>query len=132
MTTLVRVALAIAELLAGGTLGAMAGAWWARRSEPVELHDETATEETERERPLVEAYLRTQAVVGRSLNAHRSLQARLVAVSDSALEHAQALERLDKAGIAPRPVRANADWQPAAGALARPATPRRAGGMAGA
>jgi hypothetical protein len=62
--------------------------------------------------PLVEAYLRTQAAVGRSLNARTSLQARLVAVSDSALEHAQALEGLDKAGIAPRPVRANADWQP--------------------
>ena len=67
---------------------------------------------TEREPPLVEAYLRTQAAVGRSLNAHMSLQARLVAVSDSAIEHAEALERLDKAGIAPRPVRANADWQP--------------------
>jgi hypothetical protein len=112
VSLLVRVALAIAELLAGGMLGAMAGAWWARRSEPlVEILDEAETEEAQREGPLVEAYLRTQAAVGRSLNAHRNLQARLVAVSDSAIEHAQALERLDKAGIAPRPVPANADWQ---------------------
>jgi ClpX C4-type zinc finger len=111
MSVLVREAMAIAELLAGGVLGAMAGLWWARRSEPAELHGEAATVGVARE-PLVEAYLRTQAAVGRSLNAHMSLQARLVAVSDSALEYAQALERLDKAGIAPRPVRANADWQP--------------------
>ncbi len=112
MTPLVRVALAIGELLAGATLGAMAGAWWARRSEPVEILVETATEETERERPLVEAYVRTQEVVNRSLNAHRSLPARLMAVSDSAIEHAQALKRLHKAGMVPRPVRANADWKP--------------------
>ena len=114
MSMLLRVALAIAEVLAGGMLGAMAGLWWARRSEPVELHDDAATIDTGREREpqLVEAYLRTQAVVGRSLNAHMSLQARLMAMSDSAIEHAQALERLHNAGIAPRPVRANADWQP--------------------
>jgi ClpX C4-type zinc finger len=112
MSMLVRVTLAIAELLAGGALGATAGLWWARRSEPIELHDDAATIDTKREPPLVEAYVRTQAAVGRSLNAHMSLQARLVAVSDSALEHAQALERLEEAGIAPRPVRANADWQP--------------------
>jgi ClpX C4-type zinc finger len=110
VTPLVRVVLAIAELLAGGALGVMAGLWWARRSEPVD--DEAATVDAPREPPLVEAYLRTQAGVVRSLNAHTSLQARLVAVSDSALEHAEALERLDSAGIAPRPVRANADWQP--------------------
>jgi len=112
MSMLVRVALAIAEVLTGGMLGAMAAVWWAHGSEPVELPDEAAAIHTEREPPLVEAYLRTQAAVGRSLNAHTSLQARLVAVSDSAIEHAQALERLHKAGIAPRPVRANADWQP--------------------
>ena len=112
MSMLVRVTLAIAELLAGGALGATAGVWWARPNEPAEHHDEAATTDTDREPPLVEAYLRTQAAVGRSLNAHLSLQARLVAVGDSAIEHAQALERLDKAGIAPRPVRANADWQP--------------------
>lgn len=112
MSTLAREAMAIVELLAGGALGAMAGLWWARRREPAEHRDEAAPEATERERPLLEAYVRTQAVVGRSLNAHTSLQARLVAVSDSALEHAQALKRLDEAGIAPRPVRANADWQP--------------------
>ena len=46
MSLLVRVALAIAEVLAGGMLGAMAGLWWARRSEPVELHDEAATIDT--------------------------------------------------------------------------------------
>ena len=86
MPPLVRVALAIAELLAGGALGVMAGLWWARRSEPVD--DEAATVDAPREPPLVEAYLRTQAGVVRSLNAHTSLQARLVAVSDSALEHA--------------------------------------------
>jgi hypothetical protein len=102
----------MAELLAGGMLGAMAGAWWARRSEPVEILDEAEKEEVERERPLVEAYDRTQAAVGRSLSAHMSLRARLVAVSDSALEHAQALERLHDAGLAPRGVRANAEWRP--------------------
>jgi hypothetical protein len=90
----------------------MAGAWWARRSDPVGILNEADTEEAERERPLVEAYVRTQAAVNRSLNAHVSLPARLVAVSDSALEHAQALERLHKAGMVPRPVRANADWKP--------------------
>ena len=111
MPALVRVALAIAELLAGGALGAMAGLWWARRSDSVEHHDEAATGDAARE-PLVEAYLRTQTAVVRSLDAHVSLRARLVAVSDSALEHAQALERLARAGIVPRPVRANADWQP--------------------
>ena len=47
MSMLVRVTLAIAEVLAGGMLGAMAGLWWARRSEPVELHDEAATIDTE-------------------------------------------------------------------------------------
>ena len=112
MSTLMRVAPALAELLAGGMLGAMAGAWWARGGEPVELLDEGKTEEVERERALVNAYVRTQAAVGRSLSAHMSLRARLVAVSDSALEHARALERLYEAGMAPRPVRANADWRP--------------------
>ncbi|MHB1567764.1 MAG: hypothetical protein ACYCXW_00825 [Solirubrobacteraceae bacterium] len=33
---LVRVVLAIGELLAGCWLGAMAGLWWGRRSEPIE------------------------------------------------------------------------------------------------
>lgn len=110
MSTPVLVALAIAELLAGGILGAMAGVWWARGSEPVATLDDAETER--REQPLVEAYVRTQAAVGRSLNAHMSLRARLVAVSDSALEHAQALEQLHQAGLAPRGVRANADWRP--------------------
>ena len=105
---LVRVVLAIGELLAGCWLGAMAGLWWGRRSEPIEPYGGPIIG-AKHEQPLVEAYLRTQAAVGRSLNAHMSLQARLVAVSDSALEHAQALERLDEAGIAPRRVRANAD-----------------------
>jgi len=48
----------------------------------------------------------------RALSAHMSLPARLVAVSDCALEHAQALDRLQEAGLAPRGVRANADWRP--------------------
>lgn len=108
---LVRVVLAIGELLAGCWLGAMAGLWWGRRSELIEPYGGPIIG-AKHEQPLVEAYLRTQAAVGRSLNAHMSLQARLVAVSDSALEHAQALERLDEAGIAPRRVRANADWRP--------------------
>ena len=50
MPALVRVALAIAELLAGGALGAMAGLWWARRSDSVEHHDEAATGDAARER----------------------------------------------------------------------------------
>lgn len=128
MSTPIRIALTIAELLAAGVLGGMAWAWWACPREPVELHDEAATEDRERERPLFEAYLRTQAVVGRSLNAHVSLQARLVAVSDSALEHAQVLERLHEAGMAPRRVRANADWQPRRNSRATshaPVRPRR-------
>jgi hypothetical protein len=111
VTPLVRVALAIAELLAGGALGAMAGLWWMRRRHQrftCGVHGRRRVVELGR----LQAYLRTQAAVGRSLNAHMSLGARLVAVSDSTLEHAQALERLDEAGIAPRPVRANADWKP--------------------
>ena len=112
MSLPVRVALTMAELLAGGMLGAMAGVRWARRDEPLEIINEAATEDAERARPLVEACARTQAAVGRSLSAHVSLQARLVAVSDSALEHAQALERLHEAGLAPRGIRANADWRP--------------------
>jgi hypothetical protein len=104
----------MAEFLAGGMLGAMAGARWARRSEPVEIRDVSQSEAAEREGPLMEAYVRTQEAVGRSVNAHMSLQARLVAVSDTALEHAQALERLHEAGLTPPAVRANADWRPPA------------------
>ena len=87
---LVRVVLAIGELLAGCWLGAMAGLCWARRIEPIEPYHGGPIIDAKHEQPLVEAYLRTQAAVGRSINAHMSLQARLVAVSDSALEHAQA------------------------------------------
>jgi hypothetical protein len=111
MSTLARVALAVVGVLAVGTLGALVGAWWVRRGEPVEVLDETESAEVERER-LVEAYSTTQAAVVRALSAHRSLRARLVAVSDSALEHAHAHERLHEAGLVPSGVRANADWRP--------------------
>lgn len=76
---LVRVVLAIGELLAGCWLGAMAGVCWARRSEPIEPYNGGPIIDAKQEQPLVEAYLRTQAAVGRSINAHMSLQARLVA-----------------------------------------------------
>jgi hypothetical protein len=112
MSTLTRVVLGVVEVLAAGTLGALFGAWWVRRGEPVEVLDDTEAAEVERERPLVEAYSTTQAAVVRALSAHRNLRARLVAVSDSALEHAHALERLHEAGLVPRGVRANADWRP--------------------
>ena len=112
MSTLARVVLAVVEVLAAGALGALVGAWWVRRGEPVEVLDEAEAAEVERERPLVEAYFATQDAMVRALSAHMSLRARLVAVSDSALEHAQALDRLQEAGLAPRGVRANADWRP--------------------
>ena len=112
MSTLARVMLAVVEVLAAGALGALVGAWWVRRGEPVEVLDEAEAAEVERERPLVEAYFATQDAMVRALSAHMSLRARLVAVSDSALEHAQALDRLQEAGLAPRGVRANADWRP--------------------
>ena len=111
MSTLARVMLAVVEVLAAGALGALVGAWWVRRGQPVEVLDE-AEAAVERERPLVEAYFATQDAMVRALSAHMSLRARLVAVSDSALEHAQALDRLQEAGLAPRGVRANADWRP--------------------
>ena len=88
MSTLARVVLAVVELLAAGALGALVGAWWVRRGEPVEVLDEAEAAEVERERPLVEAYFATQDAMVRTLSAHMSLRARLVAVSDSALEHA--------------------------------------------
>ena len=110
MSTLVRLGLGLAELLCGGMLGAMVGVWWARRGEQVEVLDEAEAAATQR--PLVEACERTQAVLGRALSAHMSLRARLAAVGDSALEHAQALQRLNQVGRAPRGVRANADWRP--------------------
>jgi hypothetical protein len=112
MSTLARVLLAAVGVLAAGTLGALVGAWWVRRGEPVEVLDETEATGVGRERPLVEAYSTTQAAVVRALSAHRNLRARLVAVSDSALEHAHALERLHEAGLVPSGVRANADWRP--------------------
>jgi hypothetical protein len=112
MSTLARVVLAVVEVLAAGALGALVGAWWVRRGEPVEVLDEAEAAEVERERPLVEAYFATQDAMVRALSAHMSLRARLVAVSDSALEHAQALDRLQEAGLAPCGVRANADWRP--------------------
>jgi hypothetical protein len=112
MNTLARVVLAVVEGLAAVALGALVGSWWVRRGDPVEILDEAETAEVDRQRPLVEAYSTTQAAVVRALSAHRNLRARLVAVSDSALEHARALERLHEAGLVPSGVRANADWRP--------------------
>ena len=102
MSTLARVMLAVVEVLAAGALGALVGAWWVRRGEPVELLDEAeAAVETERSGRWWRPIFATQDAMVRALNAHMSLRARLVAVSDSALEHAQALERLQEAGLRP-------------------------------
>ena len=132
MSTLVRVTLAVVEVLAAGALGAMAG----RGGRAAASRSSSSTRRKRRRSNASGRWwrrtpLRRQAVV-RALSAHMSLRARLVAVSDSALEHAQALERLQEAGMAPRGVRANADWRPPPRALARPPTPRRARGLAGA
>ena len=126
---LVRLALAIAQLLAGGLLGAMACVWWAGRRESVELPDAAATEDRARERPLMEMYLRTQAVVGRSLNAHTSLQARLVAATARSSTHTRSSGWMRPGS---RPARCGQTPTGPAGALARPATPGCARGVAGA
>ena len=126
MSTVVLAAMGVAEFVFGGTLGAMAGARSTRPSELGEILDQAQTEAVEPGQALVEASVRTQAAVERSLSAHMSLRARLVAVSDSALEHAQALKRLHEAGLAAPRIRANPDWRPPpelSRDLPRPAAP---------
>jgi len=104
--------IALLELLIGGVLGVLLTLWWADRHgrEADDQHPEldqpsNATAE------LVDTANRTSAVFGRALSAHTSLRARLAGVAASAEEHAQTLEHLHKAGIAPKGIRANADWR---------------------
>lgn len=61
ISMLVRVVLAIGELLAGCWLGAMAGLCGGGRSEPIEPCNGGPIIDARHEQPLAEAYLRTQA-----------------------------------------------------------------------
>lgn len=112
MSIWARLAIALLELLIGGVLGVLLARWWADRhgGEADDQHQDL--DETNATAELVHTASRTSAVFGRALSAHTSLRARLAGVAASAEEHAQTLEHLHKAGIAPQGVRANADWRP--------------------
>lgn len=62
---------------------------------------------------LEEEMLNSQEGFARALSAHSSLAGRLSGMAQSACEHASALERMHDVGLAPRGIKANADWRPA-------------------
>lgn len=113
MSIWARLAIAVLELLAAGGLGVLLTLWWANRhGGEGNDQDQELDEPTNVTAELVRTANRTNAVLGRALSAHTSLRARLAGVAESAEEHAQTLEHLHKAGLAPKGVRANADWRP--------------------
>lgn len=113
MSALVRIALVLVGLVAGGLLGALAALWWTGRRAESNAVSERDRARAERARSLADTSERTGAAFARALSAHMSLPARLAGVADSAAAHAQTLAGLHDAGIVPRGVRANADWRPA-------------------
>jgi len=105
-------AITLLEAFLAGSLCALLALWWIGRGSAAADQHQELTEPPDATAELVDAASRTSAVFSRALSAHTGLRARLTGVAGSAKEYAESLEQLHKAGIAPRGVRANADWRP--------------------
>ena len=90
-------------------IGALVGAWW--RTQPSRRARSPPTRRPRSIRPGPQPHERAPPSTGRSA-AHHGLPARLRGLGEAAREHATALRALHQAGVAPKGIKATADWQP--------------------
>ena len=98
----------IVLILLVAVVSALVGAWWRTCSNPPE---EPAEAPSEVDHARAKA-AQTSTAFNRALAAHHGLPARLRGLGAAAREHAAALRALHQAGVAPKGIKATADWQP--------------------